>query len=1031
MKKSIALLVSLALILSVGLFAAGQGETAAAAGPAAQVSAPGVFPIVKDKVTLRFFTVQNAIVENLATNTMTNLPPNNDYFIFDECVNILGDGVTTNTGASGGIRFSVFLDGVHEIEVRNATPIYAPEVLTLPASDVTAVTASINGYLTVTGTPPTTVYLFWGLTDGGTAPGAWEHVSDLGVVGAVQPVTTNMVVATGYDYHFRYAASNEAGLVWSTNATYFTTGGVTAHVEPAVIGEMNETATFSIARPVTATNRAVTVYYAIGGDATSAHDYTPIAATSIVIAAGATSATFSVTSVRDGLNEPDESVTVTVLGDDAIYPAGTPATATLTLTNTPAPATMTTVATGSWTNPAVWHAGFVPGAGQNVTVGHNLTLPVGTYPVAGTFGMLTVNGGASVTCKGDPTAINSASGGTAGSPHGSGVTIRCADATITGTLHANGEGFQSGGPGVGPSTHFRPASYGGRGRAIERSRTYGDVREPTALGSAGFVRSASGSVAGGGAIKVEATGTITVNGTVSANGIAEAYYSCGSGGSVWLNAHTLAGSGSIQAKGGQGGACAGAGGGRIALVYANSTFTGSVSAAGGRSISDSGVDQLADAQAGSLWAPNQSFPSDGSLMQTDSYQYYFPEGAALLRWTPLTVSNAWFEVHAGRVTVSNLTLIDSVFRYDDASRPYDGDCDMEEFSLAGNVVLTNRTRYSELFLTAGEYELEDLTVHAKGTVVAGGNPLAPNEASGGTPAKPHGAGVTMRADNVTVDVNGSVSADGRGFWSNAGPTGGNGYGGKSQQNNAPYGSMARPSALGSGYRHYDTANLTGSSGGGAIKLVVRDTLVLNGAIRADGTVRDYGASGGSVWIVASQMQGAGVISANASTYADWSSSAGGGGRVAIDTADSTYVGSVSVRQGYIGAAYNPVARTGTVFRCHSLVFGSSTPESAGLALDVAYGVSGDDVAVTRTVTKWGNTLEWTDVSARNDGTALNNTAAYTLTGLPASRYAVYTNGVHMMSATAVAGSLTLSAIPLSPSVVVRLDGPSGTMILLR
>ena len=58
MKKSIALLVSLALILSVGLFAAGQGETAGAAGPAAKVSAPGVFPIVKDKVTLRFFTVQ-------------------------------------------------------------------------------------------------------------------------------------------------------------------------------------------------------------------------------------------------------------------------------------------------------------------------------------------------------------------------------------------------------------------------------------------------------------------------------------------------------------------------------------------------------------------------------------------------------------------------------------------------------------------------------------------------------------------------------------------------------------------------------------------------------------------------------------------------------------------------------------------------------------------------------------------------------------------------------------------------------------
>ena len=50
-----------------------------------------------------------------------------------------------------------------------------------------------------------------------------------------------------------------------------------------------------------------------------------------------TSATFTVTSVRDGYTEPEETVVVTVLSDDAVYPAGTPAAATLTITNTPAP----------------------------------------------------------------------------------------------------------------------------------------------------------------------------------------------------------------------------------------------------------------------------------------------------------------------------------------------------------------------------------------------------------------------------------------------------------------------------------------------------------------------------------------------------------------------------------------------------------------------------------------------------------------------------------------------------------------------
>jgi hypothetical protein len=77
---------------------------------------------------------------------------------------------------------------------------------------------------------------------------------------------------------------------------------------------------------------------------------------------------------------------------------------------------------------------------------------------------------------------------------------------------------------------------------------------------------------GGGAIRLEVSGTLTNNGKISAGGgNGGGYAGGGSGGSIWATIGTLTGSGTFTANGGvnSSGGAQGGGGGRIALLYGN------------------------------------------------------------------------------------------------------------------------------------------------------------------------------------------------------------------------------------------------------------------------------------------------------------------------------------------------------------------------------------------------------------------------------------------------------------------------------
>ena len=157
--------------------------------------------------------------------------------------------------------------------------------------------------------------------------------------------------------------------------------------------------------------------------------------------------------------------------------------------------------------------------------------------------------------------------------------------------------------------------------------------------------------------------------------------------------------------------------------------------------------------------------------------------------------------------------------------------------------------------------------------------------------------------DLTIDAGGGVDVTGCGWEGNSSGPGASGVGGAGASHGgrgsggsgstkynggtgACYGSIRYPVANGSGGRWVNkTYN---SYGGGSLKLTVSGTIANNGRISADGDVAQYySGSGGSAWVTAKQLTGAGSISANGGpiTTGQWYA-AGGGGRVAVYISDA-------------------------------------------------------------------------------------------------------------------------------------------------
>lgn len=281
----------------------------------------------------------------------------------------------------------------------------------------------------------------------------------------------------------------------------------------------------------------------------------------------------------------------------------------------------------SWSDADNWNNDAVPGADDDVTIDADVTVNIGSGT---TINSLTV-GNASATTnpilnfsynailsplvldEGNLIVYTNATithtAGTTDEGAKVHVSVQSGDATIYGEVNADAKGYQqfSGpgkpedtGAGTGGASH---AGVGGDGDCSSCGTAgtviYGLEATPVTYGSGGGDDQATGAD-GGGAIKLTVSGTLTVDGAVTADGAEAAGYSiyksgAASGGSVWLNVGTLAGTGSISANGGDGLSRYNrdggpGGGGRIALYYsANTSDLTEFSADGGAPTAESGT----------------------------------------------------------------------------------------------------------------------------------------------------------------------------------------------------------------------------------------------------------------------------------------------------------------------------------------------------------------------------------------------------------------------------------------------------------
>jgi hypothetical protein len=458
---------------------------------------------------------------------------------------------------------------------------------------------------------------------------------------------------------------------------------------------------------------------------------------------------------------------------------------------------------------------------------------------------------------------------------------------------------------------------------------YDSVYEPLMMGSGSGT--SYGSNAGGGAIKIE-TPSLTLDGRISASGSnTSTTRNVGSaGGSVWIDATTINGSGSgvIAADGGAGtnephGASSG---GRIAIYYETDNWgveseigTGIHAYGGyvGSMVGGAGTIYIEETdvhtpQQGNLFVDNNTHSGYAAGLMEDSYVF---NKVTLQDYGNLTVSG----------TGSVLTLSsESGIQGDNTAYllPYGILQIPDTFTIAGvnvriwgdlhSLVYGSDTSNMNLTISgsgkmdlyagawgsvAGLYEFDTLTIQTGGYMYMTGYDNGNTCNSPDDPGCYDDYGITLTANTININSGAYVTGDQKGYGPGKGPGpgqnqtahnygathGGYGRGNNASDSRSVYDSVYEPVMFGSG----TGVSYSTGYGGGAIKIQAT-TLTIDGKISVDGIEgpggRQVGSAGGSIWIDAVTLNGSGTGILSADGGAGTSSEphgASSGGRIAI------------------------------------------------------------------------------------------------------------------------------------------------------
>jgi hypothetical protein len=439
-------------------------------------------------------------------------------------------------------------------------------------------------------------------------------------------------------------------------------------------------------------------------------------------------------------------------------------------------------------------------------------------------------------------------------PAASGQAERAIRLTVTGhmtvdaasRIDATGKGYaQADSPGAGRMGNYAGGGggHGGRGHrsngvAGPGGAAFGSLTAPDSWGGPGGNSDSSGGtlVPGGGLVRLEVGGTLTVAGAVRADGASAPINNQGggAGGTVYLKAGTLAGAGAVSANGGAGEWVDGGGGagGRVALFFTNSQFTGTLSAAGGGGYGVGG--------AGTIYLKQGTTAGELRIVQERRGE-----------WTPLTSPVAF-----------DVVLDGNAIAY--ATEPLS----LGSLTVDGTALLTHATGSAGLVVTT-----------------SGNITISPD------------AAINVDGRGYPFDGNRGPGAGARADWAGTG-AGHGGLGGHSAtgvSGGPNYGSVLQPTALGS--QGGSSNGGEGSAGGGAIRLNVGGTLDVRGRLSANGldapVNNSGGGSGGSIWVTAGTLTGGGPILANGGAGEWVDGGGGGGGRIAIYYTSKDYSGVIT------------------------------------------------------------------------------------------------------------------------------------------
>jgi hypothetical protein len=426
-----------------------------------------------------------------------------------------------------------------------------------------------------------------------------------------------------------------------------------------------------------------------------------------------------------------------------------------------------------------------------------------------------------------------------------------------GGISADGTGFGNGqGPGTGRFSTAQGygylgggGGYGGCGGSASTPAvvaagglTYGSLTAPIDRGSSGAASTSTYGGAGGGAVRLIITGTLQLEGMLSAQGWPGAIPGSGggSGGSIWVTAGALTGSGWIAVNGGGGnGNGGGGGGGRIALEYAANGFTGPITAFGGSGSSSGG--------AGTIYLKPKSQPVG---------QVIVDNGGQLGGHTTLGPLSAPYDL-----AIRNGALADAT----------NSSLSLSNLNIGWGGSLSVSRSTTEMSLSV----LRDAVIESGGSINLDGKGY-----------------FGMRGPGSGTTTNSIGSGGGYG-----------GHGGASalQPGGIAYGSALQPVDPGSSGGFGSGTWTNGSEGGGALRLSVGRALTVNGSISANGNpgLQDDagGGSGGSLWISAGVLAGTGEVLAIGGDGELFQGGGGGGGRIAVYSSQNLFSGLVSAAGG--------------------------------------------------------------------------------------------------------------------------------------